>query len=409
MPHARFPRAAGLALAFALVQILSGCEAHPIGSAGETMRWDTAFQVEDIAFPEAAVLARSVVEPGDARRLSAFYRKCRAREEVGIGFIGGSITEGALATRSAVRYSARLCGFLENAFPGLEVREINAGIGATDSRFACSRVKDDLLEYRPDLIVLEFAVNDQTNPSAAETFEGLIRQSLGDPDVPVLIFQTMNSRGDSVPHGIQRKLGRHYGLPVIGYRSGLWPLVASGSLSWESLSPDDVHPNDDGHLIAAYLLYAFLKSGYPALEEAEGSPPLLPRCLMGDLYQSAGCLRPDDTAFAIVSAAGWNPVVDGKGRLGFVSGAKGDRLAFRTEAREVTLSFHHARELDAQAEVYVDSVLVGTLSSHFPQDWGGGYLKPFQVYRQEERRERRVEIVNATGGRFDLRYVLYAE
>ena len=37
---------------------------------------------------------------------------------------------------------------------------INAGIGATDSDYGCLRVQRDVLSQNPDLVIVEFAVND---------------------------------------------------------------------------------------------------------------------------------------------------------------------------------------------------------------------------------------------------------
>ena len=47
-----------------------------------------------------------------------------------------------------------------NAFPDTEVNYVNAGIGATNSYLAVHRVDNDLLAHKPDVVVVEFSVND---------------------------------------------------------------------------------------------------------------------------------------------------------------------------------------------------------------------------------------------------------
>lgn len=376
----------------------------------EKILWDTAFKVEAVAFPSDSIMTRAVVHPGNNYRLSKFFQKCSTTKEVKVGFIGGSITEGALAYGDGARYSSRLCEFLGKSFPGVNFKEVNAGIGATTSRFACSRVHDDLLAQKPDMIVIEFAVNDDINDSAtsAATVEGLVRQSLQLADVPVVLFQTMNRIGDSINHSVQKKVARHYGLPVISYRNACWPLVASGKIPWTILSPDEVHPNNTGHLVCAYLLYSFLKSEIRLLGSGVDGQLGIPDVLVTDLYQFASMFQPGDSTLAVLENNGWSLAEDGRKRYNLVSQNKGDRLVIKTSAREMTLSFLFSKELNSQMRVSLDGVVLDTLSNYFAQDWGGGYLKPRQIFRNEDKREHAIEFTNLSGGKFDLRYLLYA-
>lgn len=373
------------------------------------MGWDTAFSVSGVAFPNDTVQERAVVSAGNNHRLHRFLAKCRAGGEVRVGFIGGSITRGAIATADENRYSSTFCRFLGNLFPGARVVELNAGIGATDSRFGASRLRDDLLADGPDLVVIEFAVNDDfaDSSTSAESIESLIRQSLRDPELPVLLFQTMNRSGHDINQRIQARIARHYGVPVIGYRSACWPLVEAGTIPWAGLSRDDVHPNDDGHLIAGYLLFGFVHG--VAMRTAQGPDAALPvpASLSGGFFDEAGIYKADGPALALSGNAGWSVMPDGKGRAGFLSRNAGDRIAFATRTREMTLMYLHTASLDSEVEVRVDGAPVDTLSAHFPQDWGGGYLKSARVIRDAARREHTVEIVNLNGGEFDLRFVLF--
>lgn len=373
--------------------------------------WDTAFAVSGVPFPSDSLFNRAVVETGNNFRLGQFLEKCQSRREVRIGFIGGSITQGAMATAKSARYSSRLCGFIRKTFPSTRIVELNAGIGATNSRFGCSRLQDDLLVNRPDMIVIEFAVNDELDDTAATAaaIEGLIRQSLQDPDVPVLIFQTMNSSGHDVNQTIQTRIARHYALPVIGYRSACWPLVEAGILPWSKLSPDDVHPNNDGHLIGAYLLYSFLKSEASILNDGADDDNAVPRSLSTDLYQHAGFSGPEGKVVGLGRNQGWDALVDGKHRYNFLSHFQGDKFAVKTMAREMSVTYHLSKESDSHVRIMVDGNAVDTLSSNFPEDWGGGYLKTRRIFRYPDQREHTVEFLNLTGGKFDLRYLLYAE
>ena len=51
-------------------------------------------------------------------------------------------------------------GLAMSRFPASRVETINAGIPATGSDFGAQRVDRDVLVHRPDVVFIEFAVND---------------------------------------------------------------------------------------------------------------------------------------------------------------------------------------------------------------------------------------------------------
>ena len=53
--------------------------------------------------------------------------------------------------------------FVDN-FPKAKINNINRAIGATGSRFGLYRLSRDVLPYKPDLIFIEFAINDYYHP-----------------------------------------------------------------------------------------------------------------------------------------------------------------------------------------------------------------------------------------------------
>lgn len=371
--------------------------------------WDTAFAIAGQAFPDDTLLQRSVPVRGNGYRLSRFFAKCARGGIVRIGFIGGSITGGARASNGLLRFSSRLAVFLNRLYPQTIFAEANAGIGATNSRFGCSRVQEDLLDQGPDLIVIEFAVNDDYTDTAstARAIEGLLRHCLAsNPDVPVLLFQTMAQTGPHANHEVQDSLARHYGVPVVSYYDALWPWVAENRIPWTSLSADDVHPNDTGHLACAYLLYAFLRKE-AARTAAHAPKPMAIAAPMGDtVYAHAGFFEKGDSLISVSADSGWAVGLQEHGRYGFTSKAEGDRLTLKSRAREVTLMYQFSLNLDAVVEIKLDGQAVGEVSNHFAQDYGGGFLKPLRLYLQADRQEHTIELTNMGGGEFDLRYVL---
>lgn len=100
----------------------------------------------------------------------ARLKRCMLMAEQGgeltIGFLGGSISQGSLATGPERCYAYRVFSWWRQAFPRAAFHYVNGGIGGTTSHFGVSRAVSDVLMYQPDVVVVDFSVNDE-----ADTFE----------------------------------------------------------------------------------------------------------------------------------------------------------------------------------------------------------------------------------------------
>lgn len=392
---------------------ISACSFLESGSNGTPaiIPWDTSFAVNGASFSSSAkAVARSQINLGAPERLAAFFHKCNAGGEVRIGFIGGSITAGALATVSGNRYSTLLCRFLGKLFPKARFVEINAGIGATDSRYGASRVGPDLIRYSPDLYVVEYAVNDDFSDTnlVMSTMEGLIRQCLAHPS-PVLIFQTMNRAGDTVNQHLQIELARHYSIPVVSYLKGIRPDVDSGVISLDAIMADAVHPTDQGHLLCAYLLYSFFKQEALALGDMVEAIPALPAPKVTGFYEKAGLWGSGDSTIRLDSMSGWTRDSTGLGRVEFTAGARNAFLDLRCRVNEFTIGFWKRENRTGVVAVSLDGSDVDTLRAEFPEDWGGGYLQLKRVFSSSTLAEHKIGFRLLSGDTLELKAFLYAK
>jgi lysophospholipase L1-like esterase len=254
------------------------------------------------------MLQRSLVSAGDPARIQAVLAKARRGEPICVAAIGGSITAGGENTKDPNRrYIQQLSKWFETAFAGVNVRFINAGIGATDSAYGALRVKRDVLDRHPDLVVVEYAVNDSaTLPGQRDSYEGVLRQLLSSSrDLAVIGLFFMHKDGKSA-QPIQVELGRHYGLPMISFTDAMWPEFQSGRLKWEDFYDDVVHPSNEGHDVASELLGKFLDDSLAKLRKL--SQPLpevanLPPPLVSDTYERCFLFRGED--FKPVTVTGW--------------------------------------------------------------------------------------------------------
>ena len=93
-------------------------------------------------------------------RMQRFAKRAAAGEELVVAFFGGSITQGSLASTEETCYAYLFYQMLRERYPQAKLTYVNAGIGGTGSHYGAMRVREDLLRHRPDLVVLDFSVND---------------------------------------------------------------------------------------------------------------------------------------------------------------------------------------------------------------------------------------------------------
>ena len=197
-------------------------------------------------------------------------------------------TDHALEGFQAVSYThldvykrqARTVAWLRKVFPNTEFDYVNAGIGATNSQFGAARVQEDLLCRLPDLVMVEFSVNDHCTPHDMETYEGLIRQIYGSRSCPamVLLHSVYYDTGKSAAY-YHAQIGRHYDLPCISMQNSIYPAVAAGRLPAEKITADFLHPNDLGHEFMVAVIMNFLeKVIHDKTEEQQEIFPA-PRCV----------------------------------------------------------------------------------------------------------------------------------
>ena len=114
------------------------------------------------------MLEKSLLSMGHYGRLKRVLQKARAGEETTVAFIGGSITLGAGAIPIHEQcYAWKMFqDFCELCGRGTEenIRYVKAGVGGTSSELGMVRYDRDVCgegKVNPDLVVVEFAVNDE--------------------------------------------------------------------------------------------------------------------------------------------------------------------------------------------------------------------------------------------------------
>ncbi|HBZ90633.1 MAG TPA: SGNH/GDSL hydrolase family protein, partial [Lachnospiraceae bacterium] len=197
-----------------------------------------------------------------------------AGEELTIGFIGGSITQGSGASKYDNCYAHRVFNWFVETFPQSTFKEVNAGIGATTSELGAARIQEDLLSYKPDFVVLEFSVNDSDSFFYARTYEGCVRQILTAENAPALITLNMVQYNDGVNAQIKHSaVSKNYSVPEVSMKNSVYVEITKGNIEASDVSKDMLHPNDLGHEYTAkcvtYYLSKILDGTYSSEADTE--------------------------------------------------------------------------------------------------------------------------------------------
>ena len=217
-----------------------------------------------LTFSEEKYL-RGLISHENGSSFKRFKDKLRKHEKITYGAIGGSITAGGNASPVENAFAPQFSAWLNIQ---TECTLINAGIGATTSMYGAFRAKKDMLQRHPDIITIEFAVNDIRNPDTGPSFEWLVRQCVLDDKQPLVILVFTMFEDGSNMQNIHIPIGKHYGLPMLSYRDAVYPDITEKKLAWNEISPDEVHPNNTGHSFIASMLKRFI-AGDPSFAESE--------------------------------------------------------------------------------------------------------------------------------------------
>ncbi|QDS89452.1 hypothetical protein EC9_36520 [Rosistilla ulvae] len=213
--------------------------------------------------PEYAAVTAELVRPRDG--LGNVLAKLREGKPVKIGYLGGSIT-------AAAGWRVKTRQWFADEFPEAKVEEIHAAIGGTGSDLGVFRVGRDALQHKPDLLFVEFAVNDggAAPEQIWKAMEGIVRQTWADnprTDICFVYTYRVGYEGD-LEKGLcpraasaMEMLADHYGIPSINFAMKVVELQQAGKLIYKSAEPtepgvvrfssDGVHPLDEGHQIYA--------------------------------------------------------------------------------------------------------------------------------------------------------------
>ena len=241
--------------------------------------------------------------------LPNFFAKLDAGGEVRIAYFGGSIT-------AQPGWRPKTLKWFQEQYPKAKVSEINAAIGGTGSDLGVYRLGRDVLRHKPDLVFVEFAVNDggAAPEDIYRTMEGIVRQTWrAGPAADICFVYTIiapfvatvqEGKFPRAASAMERVAG-HYAVPSIHMGLEVARLAKEGTLLMAAKKPktdaekealkgktlfseDGVHPfPETGHEL---YLEAIVRSIPKLKAAAKPAPHTLGAPLVADNWERAKLL-----------------------------------------------------------------------------------------------------------------------
>jgi len=272
---------------------------------------------------------RKAVECRSRKGLPNVFSKLQQGREVRIAYLGGSIT-------AQKGWRPMTLNWFQQQYPQAKVSEINAAIGGTGSNLGVFRLEHNVLRHRPDLLFVEFAVNDGATPPKRiqQAMEGILRQTWkADAMTDICYIYTLKAGGilEELQNGkfsysasAMEELADYYGIPSIHMGLEVARLETEGKLLIKAdgteaeqamaagkiiFSKDGVHPNVKyGHKL---YLEAVIRAMNRIKTKGTYGPHKVGKPLLDDNWESAKMLPLDRAQIS----SGWRKLDPSKDRL----------------------------------------------------------------------------------------------
>ena len=344
-------------------------------------------------------------------RLKNLMKRAANGESLVIGFLGGSITQGSLSSTPKTCYAYLVYEWWKKSFPNAAFSFVNGGIGGTTSHYGGARAWKDVLCYRPDIVTVDFSVNDDANEFFEETYEGTLRRLLMAPSAPaVVVLNNVFYDTGKNAQDYHNRIADHYGIPHVSIKDTVYPDVESGKIVRADITPDNLHPNDKGHSLVADEICKLLDSIKAEVEEEtiageniEGKSTkteasvLLPAPLTENAYEHSRLIQIQDNE-AILDGFLVDPI-EKKGMLdifknGWTAAHTNDKISFEIECSCLAVQYRKSVQQPvpkAKAVIDGDEAHAVILDGNFTEDWGDClYLEP--LLHHAEKKVHRIEI-----------------
>jgi len=218
------------------------------------------------------------------RPLRALSRAVRADRAVKVLAIGSSSTAGVGASSAAAAYIARLETTLEGSFKGLDFDVIGRGRSGEEAQGAADRMKKEIEDTRPDLVVWQVGTNDALRHVGIDRFKTCLRTTLAwlaEHRIDVVLIDPQYGEALTKDEHYERvvaaiaEVARESRVLLVDRFEAMRELHRLNGDRFY-LAADNLHLNDTGHRCMAEQLARSIVGGLLAADAEAAQPVFYP-------------------------------------------------------------------------------------------------------------------------------------
>jgi len=214
------------------------------------------------------------------RPLRALSRAISSKRHVKVLAIGSSSTAGVGASSPSATYIAKLERSLEGSLQGMDFDVVGRGLSGEVAQGAADRMKHEVEETKPDLVVWQLGTNDALRHVSLDKFKTCVKTTLSwlaDNKIDVVLIDPQY--GDALTKdeyyektvGALAEVAREMHVLLVDRFQAMRELQREhGDLFY--LSADRLHPNDRGHRCMAEQVARAIVGGLVQADAEQSQP-----------------------------------------------------------------------------------------------------------------------------------------
>jgi acyl-CoA thioesterase-1 len=215
------------------------------------------------------------------RPLRALSRAIRGKRNVRMLAIGSSSTAGVGASSPSATYIAKLESSLEGSLKGMDINVLGRGLSGEVAQGAADRMKREVAETKPDLVVWQVGTNDAIRHVSIDSFKNCIRTTLAwlaENKIDVVLIDPQFGEALTTDKYYEKtvaavaEVAKEAGVLLVDRFEAMRELQRERGDTFY-LASDNLHLNDRGHRCMAEQLARAIVSGL-LQADSESSQPM---------------------------------------------------------------------------------------------------------------------------------------
>ncbi len=256
-------------------------------------KWDSYQETADARYLQ--FYKDSIYSMGNTYRLVKKLEAAENGEKLTMAYLGGSITEMG-------KYTTPFSAYVKQTFAKGGFTEVNAGLSGTSSVVGLVRSEPNVISKNPDIVFVEFSVNDHEDIMYKKCFESVIKRFLDLPNEPAVIILIHRAKSGFSSQAQMVPVGENFNIPIISMDNALTKAFNSGLLTLNDYFTDDYHPHDKGGKLVSDCLSYFFRQAMKT-ENRSDSYSVPEKSVYGTEYENCEYINPkNQTGF---NAGSW--------------------------------------------------------------------------------------------------------